>query len=102
MAAASYSWAINQWVHLRVEWDDSAAVASQQRIYVNGTPMVCAPGPDYNAALLALGNNAEFWLGDINNGAPEHGAGIYDEFYIFGGYSFDLTDLLGGLGSLPF
>jgi hypothetical protein len=96
VAAASYSWAAGEWVHLRVEWDDAAPQASQQRVYVNGALKACAPATDYNAAALALGVSAQLRVGDINNANAAFGAGIYDELYIYGGSAAPVTLLAEG------
>ena len=97
VSGATYSWSANEWVHLRVEWDETAPAASQQRIYINGSLKPCTATPtDYVAATLNLGTNGAFWVGNINNGANVSGFGVYDELYFYGGSSAPATRLAAG------
>ncbi len=97
VSGATYSWNANEWVHLRVEWDETAPPASQQRIYLNGVLKPCTATPtDYVAANLNLGTGTGFWVGNINNGANQPGAGVYDELYFYGGASAPATQLANG------
>ncbi len=80
---ANYSWRAYDWVHLRLEWDDTAPPGTQQRLFINGSePAHTNPVSDYNAASLSVG--PIFYLGNNNNGSPNFGPGIYDEFRSYG------------------
>ena len=58
VTAANYSWRASDWVHLRLQWDDAAPLATQQRLFVNGRePPRTAPAVDYNSALFTPGAN---------------------------------------------
>ena len=97
VSSANYSWNANEWVHLRIEWDETAPAASQQRVYVNGLLKPCTATPtDYLAANLNLGINGSFWVGNINNAANQPGLGVYDELYFYGGSSTPATRLASG------
>jgi len=100
ISSANYSWRANDWVHVRMEWDDSAPLATQQRIFLNGTePAHIDPAVDYASAGLSL--NASFRVGSYRNGAPD-AAGLYDEVYSFGGSAGTPTALAhGGLVADP-
>ena len=83
--AAGTLWVANQWVHLRIEWDDTAALASQQAVFLNGANLNCVPTFDYNSGNLVLGANRDFIFGDADNTDGENGTGVFDEVHIYGG-----------------
>ena len=83
--AAGTLWVANQWVHLRIEWDDTAALGSQQAIFFNGANLNCVPTFDYNSGNLVLGANRDFIFGDADNTDGENGTGVFDEVHIYGG-----------------
>ena len=83
--AAGTLWVANQWVHLRIEWDDTAALASQQAIFFNGANLNCVPTFDYNSTNLVLGANKDFLFGDADNTDGDDGTGVFDEVHIYGG-----------------
>ena len=98
VAAANYSWRASDWVHLRLQWDDAAPLATQQRLFVNGRePPRTAPVVDYNSALFTPGAN--FVISNVLDGTPAVAPGIYDEFYSYGPLSVDLAH--GGLVGQP-
>ncbi len=86
VSATNYSWRAYDWVHIRMEWDDSAPLATQQRLFLNGIEPVLHTDPtvDYVSANLSLA--ASFRVGSYRNGAAD-AAGLYDEVYSFGGSS---------------
>jgi Peptidase family C25 len=97
VSGAAYSWNANDWVHVRLEWDETAVPASQQKVYLDGALKPCTATPtDYVAANLNLGVNGELWVGNINNGAFQPGVGIYDELQVYGGSSAPATALADG------
>ena len=94
VTAANYSWLGGDWVHLRLQWDDAAALATQQRLFINGRePPRTAPVVNYNSALFTPG--ADFVISNVLDGTPAVAQGIYDEFYSYGPLSVDLAH--GGL-----
>jgi len=98
VSPANYSWRANDWVHLRIEWDDGAPLATQQRLYLNGVePSHTDPVVDYDSAALTLG--PLFRIGDNNNGNPSFGAGIYDEVHVYRGAGTPALLAYGGLTS---
>ena len=98
VTAANYSWRAADWVHLRLQWDDAAALATQQRLFVNGRePPRTAPVVDYNSALFTPGT--DFVISNVLDGTPAVAPGIYDEFYSYGPLSVDLAH--GGLVGHP-
>jgi hypothetical protein len=102
VAAADFSWRLNDWVHIRLEWDDSLPLATQQRILLNGVePPHTAPTVDfvYNINLW----QAAFIVGKQRLSGPPSAyfsPGIYDEIYVYAGSSTTPAPLAhGGLAS---
>ncbi len=99
--AASYRWLASDWVHVRMEWDDTAPVATQLRLLLNGVEPNPGggTGADYSAAALSLATN--FLIGNYRTGGGAPGSfGLYDEVYSFGGSSTTPSPLAhGGLTS---
>jgi hypothetical protein len=90
-----YSWNANDWVHLRVEWDDTAAVADQFRILINGvapTQTSDEENDDYDSADYTSGSTIRIG----GNGTDEDSAGIFDEVRFYGGASVEPDDLAQG------
>jgi len=85
VAAADYGWRPGDWVHFRLQWDDSALPATQLEILLNGAkPLQAASGADYNSALLVLPPDQQFRLGNTD-GDVNFSAGIYDELWVYDG-----------------
>ncbi len=103
VAAASYSWRVADWVHIIMQWDDTLALANQQKLYVNGLqPAHTDPTVDYNSALLIAGT--DFYVGNILNGNGAFAAGIYDELYSYSLSALDPSQGIlahGGLTASP-
>ncbi len=100
VSPANYSWRTSDWLHLRIEWDESAPLATQQRLYINGVePPHTDPALDYIAANLTI--TAFFDVGKLQApGGPSFAPGIYDEVRSYGGSSTTPTPLAhGGLTS---
>lgn len=78
--SGSYGWRANDWVHLRFEWNDTLAVATQLKIFVNGVEP--NPGGGTGADYLAASNvSANFQIG---RRSPQGGSpGIYDEVMVY-------------------
>jgi len=96
---ATYSWRINDWVHIRLEWDDSQMVSSQMRIVLNGSPIPSdvSFANDYNSAGLSL---APLFRFGNSNGDADFAAGLFDEIHLYGGSSTTPTPFAkGGLTS---
>jgi len=85
VAAADYRWRAGDWVHFRLQWDDSAPPATQLEIFLNGAkPLQTASGVDYNSAFLVLPPDQQFRFGNID-GDVNFSAGIYDELWVYDG-----------------
>ena len=81
---ADYEWQAAEWVHLRIEWDETAGLGTQQRLYINGVePLHTGAASDYVAANLTVAGS--FNLGNNTNGSGNFGPGIYDEIRSYGG-----------------
>ncbi len=96
VTSGNYSWRVNDWVHLRFEWDEAPASGPEQRIVINQTVPTQTCAGNWTASNLLLGTNAAFRLGDIGDGAGTFGAGLYDELYSFGISSTTPTALANG------
>jgi len=97
--AANYSWRANEWVHIRIQWNDSAPLATQQRLFLNGLePPHGDPAVDYNS--LNLTATGSFFIGRINDGGPDFSQGVYDEFYSYAGSSSTSPPTLLAAGGL--
>jgi hypothetical protein len=84
IGSASYRWQAAEWLHVRMEWDDSAPVATQLRVLLNGVEPNPGggTGADYDGAALNLAAN--FLVGNYRTGAgPPSSFGIYDEICRF-------------------
>ncbi|MEA3356816.1 MAG: LamG-like jellyroll fold domain-containing protein, partial [Patescibacteria group bacterium] len=92
ISGSNYSWNAYDWVHLRIEWDDSAATADQQKIFINGVEPTHTDDPtDYDSADLTLDSYFAFmYQGTYNL------EGIMDEVRIYGGAPTEPDDLAQG------
>ena len=100
VSPANYGWQTGDWLHLRIEWDESAPLATQQRLYINEVePTHTDPTLDYIAANLVV--PAFFDIGKLQPpGGPSFSPGIYDEIRSYGGSSTTPAPLAhGGLTS---
>lgn len=98
VSPSDYGWTAGEWVHLRVEWDDSASQVDQMKIFVNGEqpPSTNNNTTDYDGSLASelasgtfyLGNNASLLTSQFCNC-------IIDEFVIY-----DTTDVNEGRTTL--
>lgn len=76
--ATNYSFQADDWVHIELSWDDAAGLSGQQTLEINEIePAHTNPTVDYNSAFLSVGPN--FYIGNINNGAPAFSPAVYDE-----------------------
>ncbi|MFC1790241.1 DUF2341 domain-containing protein [Patescibacteria group bacterium] len=92
ITSGNYSWEAGDWVHLRVEWDDTAALGTQQRLFLNGVePTHTDPATDYDSSGLTL--HQYFYLGANNTSEPD---AIYDEFRMYSGAQTEPDDLAAG------
>ncbi len=74
-------WSANDWVHLRFDWDDTASLDDQARIFVNGVePPHNTPGNDYDSTNLTLDTYLR-----IGGGDTDENDGVIDEFRVYGG-----------------
>jgi hypothetical protein len=98
--AATYSWRAGDWVHIRLEWDDSqASILNQMRIVLNGSPIPpdISWANDYNSTNLTL---APVYRFGNTNGDASFASGVYDEIHVYGGSQTTPTLLAyGGLTS---
>lgn len=82
VSSANYSWAANEWVHIRLEWDDTASAADQQKIFINGTePTHTDSTGDYDSTLYTAGTN--FTLGNSSDTGALQCNCIIDEFSVY-------------------
>ena len=80
VTSANYSWRANEWVHLRISWDDTLPLGTQQRLHVNDVePPHVNPTVDYDSSLLVVPANLRFGNSD---GDASFGPGVYDEIDI--------------------
>ncbi len=98
VAATDYSWRANDWVHIRLEWDDTLPLATQQRLFLNGVePVHTDPVNDYNSGTLTV--QPAFRFGNIDGDAT-FAPGVFDEIHLYNGSSTTPTSLArGGLTS---
>jgi hypothetical protein len=82
VTSGNYSFVSGQWYHLKIEWDDTAALTTQQRIYIDGIePTHTEPTSDYNSANLTTATN--MIVGD--DGSARNPNGVFDEIVVYGG-----------------
>ena len=82
VASANYSWSSGDWVHIRLEWDDAATTANQQKIFINGVePTHTDSSGDYDGTLVSPGTT--FFLGNEADAGPDECNCILDEFNIY-------------------
>ncbi len=99
VTSANNSWRANDWVHIRLEWDDSLPVLNQMRIVLNGSPMSpdISWANDYNSANLTV--QPEFRFGN-SDGDGTFAPGLFDEIHLYTGSSTTPTSLAyAGLAS---
>ena len=99
VTSANNSWRAKDWVHIRLEWDDSLPVVSQMRIALNGSlmPTDISWANDYNSANLAV--QPDFRFGN-SDGDATFAAGFFDEIHLYRSSSTTPTPLAyGGLAS---
>jgi Peptidase family C25 len=83
VSSANFSWRTNDWVHIRLQWDESNPQATQLRLFLNGTePTHTDPAASYSSA--ALTTAAQFRFGNANGDAT-FAPGVYDEVYSYEG-----------------
>ena len=94
----NFSWRTSDWVHLRIEWDESAPPATQLRLLVNGVePPNSDIGGDYVGGALTLAGRYRFGNSD---GDVTFCDCVFDEIHLYGGSSTTPTALArGGLTS---
>ena len=80
----NYSWRADDWVHLRIEWDESAPPATQLRLLVNGVePPNSDIGGDYVGTLSRSGPAT----GSATPSGTPRLACVFDEVHFYGGSS---------------
>jgi len=83
VSAANYSWRVSDWVHIRLEWDDSLPLATQQRLYFNGVePPHTDPVVDYNSLNLVI-SATTFNIGRERIPGGLFSPGVYDEVNLY-------------------
>ncbi|MGD8898313.1 MAG: hypothetical protein PVJ73_19955, partial [Acidobacteriota bacterium] len=89
-----YSWRAGDWVHLRLEWDDTLPLATQLRLFLNGVePVHSDPVAGYISAGLTVQPLLRFGTIDADlTFAP----GIFDEIRLYGGSSTTPAPLAHG------
>jgi hypothetical protein len=83
ISSTDYFWTAGDWVHIRFEWDDSAAVADQQKIFINGIEPTHTDDPEsdnYNGSLMTP---TEFRLGNRDNTDTRECNCTLDEFKVY-------------------
>jgi hypothetical protein len=86
VTAANYFWKANDWIHFRIEWDDSASVADQAKIYMNGKALTMSNNStDYNGDNLTL--DQYMYIGNGSAAGTTRADGIIDEFRIYDLYN---------------
>jgi hypothetical protein len=94
ISAADYSWRADDWVHIRLEWDDTLPLATQQRILLNGVePVHTDPTTDYASGSLIV--QPEFRFGNADGDAT-FAPGLFDEIHLYSGSSTTPTPLANG------
>ena len=92
--AADYGWRDGDWVHIRMEWDDTLPLATQQRLFLNGVePVHTDPINDYNSASLTV--QPVFRFGNIDADLT-FAPGVFDEIHLYGGSSTTPAPLAHG------
>ena len=80
VTSANYSWRANEWVHLRISWDDTLPLGTQQRIHINDIePPNVNPTVDYDSSVLVVPAQLRFGNSD---GDATFAPGVYDEIDI--------------------
>jgi len=93
VTTTNFNWSANDWVHLRVTWDDSAAVGSELRIFVYEEEPVESDSGTYSAIGMVTGPCR---LG--GDGASAFSAsGLIDEFHMYTGGPTPTRLAYGGL-----
>ena len=97
VALGAFGWGANDWVHLRVTWDEtSPIVAEKLLIYVNGArPTQGISGATFSAAGLVVGPS---YIGTDSTGS-NHASGVLDEFHMYTAESLPTPLAHGGLTS---
>jgi cellulose synthase/poly-beta-1,6-N-acetylglucosamine synthase-like glycosyltransferase/mannose-6-phosphate isomerase-like protein (cupin superfamily) len=99
VSSVQYSWSPLDWLHVRLEWDDTASAADQQKIFLNGVePSHTDSSGDYDGSLVSPGTT--FFLGNSADAGSAHCDCILDEFKIYDfngtGNQADLVKLAEG------
>ncbi len=82
ISSADYSWNQNDWVHIRLEWNDSITIADQQKIFINfSEPTHTDSTGDYDGSLVDTGTT--MYLGNDSASGTSYANAIIDEFYIY-------------------
>lgn len=77
-----YSWKAGDWLHVRLEWDDTEALSSQQRVYINGVELTHTDsGTDFDSSLLT--SPGTLFLGNQNGSDTAECNCIIDEFMLY-------------------
>ncbi|OQX51539.1 hypothetical protein B5M47_00310 [candidate division CPR3 bacterium 4484_211] len=74
------NWSANEWVHIRMQWDDSAPLATQQRVFINGVE------PSHTDDTDDLDTSSWTWNANwtISSGSAGFDAGgIFDEIKVY-------------------
>ena len=95
VALGAFGWGADDWVHLRVTWDETAPVpADKLNVYVNGAlPTQSVIGGPFTAAGLSVGPH---YVGTDSTGAA-HASGVLDEFRMYTAESLPAALARGGM-----
>ena len=97
VASTDYSWRALDWVHFRVTWDESAPLADQVRLFVNGVePVHTDPVSAYVSA--GMPTTGSILIGADSNG-NRSASGLVDEFRIYSSAAAPEALAHGGLTS---
>jgi len=97
IASTDYSWRAFDWVHVRVTWDESAALSDQVRVFLNGVePVHTDPVNPYVSA--GMPTTGSILIGADSNGNRPAG-GLVDEFRIYSAPAAPEALAHGGLTS---
>jgi hypothetical protein len=97
VALGDFGWGADDWVHLRVTWDETSPIpADKLLVYVNGArPTQSVIGGPFTAVGLTVGPS---YIGTDSSGAG-HAAGVLDEFRVYTAESLPTALAHGGMTS---
>jgi len=81
ISAANYSWTAGDWVHIRLEWNDTAA-SDRLKVFINGTEPTHTHTNDASLDISALSLLSNWYIGDMAADSLSFD-GMIDEFRVF-------------------